>query len=63
MNEGGGFTEVEVSKDLSRLAGDIIARTIFGNYFDKGRRIFEQLTFLQKLSSQAGRYQWLPISR
>ncbi|KAH9309144.1 hypothetical protein KI387_037055, partial [Taxus chinensis] len=58
-----GSSEVEVSADLSRLTGDIIARTIFGNNFESGRNIFEQLTILQKLSSLAGRYQWLPISR
>eukprot|EP01018_Ginkgo_biloba_P000014 Gb_21651 [translate_table: standard] len=63
VNEGGGFSEVDVSKDLSRLAGDIISGTIFGNNYEKGRSIFHQLTSLQKLSSMAGQYQWIPISR
>ncbi|XP_057832478.2 cytokinin hydroxylase [Cryptomeria japonica] len=63
VDGGGGSAEVEVSKDFSCLAGDIIARSIFGRNFEEGRKIFQQLTSLQKLSSQAGRYQWLPISR
>ncbi|KAH9289841.1 hypothetical protein KI387_033958, partial [Taxus chinensis] len=51
-NKGGGFSEVEVRMNLSRPTDNIIAQTIFGNNFESGRKIFDQLTVLQKLSLQ-----------
>jgi hypothetical protein len=63
VDEGGGSCEIEINNDLSHLTADIIARTIFGSSFQKGKTIFDQLISLQKLSSQAGKYQWLPMGR
>lgn len=53
-------SEIEVGKHLNRLTADIIARTEFGSSYEKGKIIFEQLKSLQQLSSQSGRYLWLP---
>lgn len=63
LRKRSGSNEIEVSEHLSRLAADIIARTEFGSSYEKGKRIFEQLNSLQQLSSESGRYLWLPGSR
>ncbi|GLJ04690.1 hypothetical protein SUGI_0001350 [Cryptomeria japonica] len=55
-----GSEEIEIGEHLCKLAADIIARTEFGSSYEKGKKIFQQLNSLQKLSSKSGRYLWLP---
>lgn len=55
INSGNGSSEIEVCEHMSRLAGDVIARTEFGSSYDKGKIIFSKLNELQKLSTKSGR--------
>eukprot|EP00249_Psilotum_nudum_P002945 c16243_g1_i2 orf=55-1260(+) len=63
VGSANGKTEVEVSVHLRRLTADIIACTQFGTSYEKGRKIFEQLTSLQLLTLQFAHFVWLPGSR
>lgn len=55
--------EVEVGSQLRMLTADIIACTEFGSSYDKGKRIFDLLTSLQRLTLQFAHFVWLPGSR
>ncbi|KAH9292686.1 hypothetical protein KI387_042130, partial [Taxus chinensis] len=59
---GGAGIEIEVMEHFMRLAADIIAKTEFGSSYEDGKRVFEKLGLLQKLSSRGGRYSWFPGS-
>ncbi|MCO5591705.1 hypothetical protein L7F22_045696 [Adiantum nelumboides] len=55
--------EVDVASDLRMLTADIIACTEFGSSYEQGKRIFDLLTSLQKLTLQFAHFVWLPGSR
>lgn len=55
FKDGKGSVEIEVGEHMSRLAGDIIARTEFSSSYEKGKIIFAKLNELQRLSTQSGR--------
>eukprot|EP01018_Ginkgo_biloba_P021383 Gb_19483 [translate_table: standard] len=63
VSKPNGSLEIEIGEYLSRLAADIIARTEFGSSYEKGKRIFQQMSSLQELSSQSGRHLWFPGNR
>lgn len=58
-----GQTELDIESCMTRLAADIISRTEFGSSYEKGKRIFELLTILQRLSAQSTRHLCFPGSR
>ena len=58
-----GGKEVDVHTHLRVLTADIIACTEFGSSYEKGKRIFDLLTSLQKLTLQFAHFVWLPGSR
>lgn len=60
VEETSGVVEIEVMEHFMRLAADIIAKTEFGSSYEEGKRVFEKLGLLQKLSSRGGRYSWFP---
>ncbi|GLJ13653.1 hypothetical protein SUGI_0217350 [Cryptomeria japonica] len=60
VEETSGEVEIEVMEHFMRLAADIIAKTEFGSSYEEGKRVFEKLGLLQKLSSRGGRYSWFP---
>ncbi|XP_062196384.1 cytokinin hydroxylase-like [Phragmites australis] len=55
--------EVEVGAHMTRLAGDIIARTEFDMSYDTGKRIFHLIEELQRLTARSSRYLWVPGSQ
>ncbi|KAG0523668.1 hypothetical protein BDA96_07G142900 [Sorghum bicolor] len=55
--------EVEVGAHMARLAGDIIARTEFDTSYDTGKRIFDLIEELQRLTARSSRHLWVPGSQ
>ncbi|KAK1263305.1 Cytokinin hydroxylase [Acorus gramineus] len=58
-----GEVEVEIGEHLTRLTGDIIAKTEFDSSYEKGKQIFQLLTSLQHLCAQSSRHFCFPGSR
>lgn len=58
-----GKTEFEIGEYMTRLTADIISRTEFDCSYEKGKKIFQLLTALQRLSAQASRHLCFPGSR
>lgn len=63
LSNGVGLAEIEVGEHMSRLAGDVIARTEFGSSYEKGKRIFAELNELQKMSTESVRQTRLDATR
>lgn len=68
-NKDGSIVDVEVAQDLKDVAADILARTMFGTSYLKGKSIFERQECLHrlviKLSVQLAAfpfYQYLPTN-
>nr|GMC97019.1 cytokinin hydroxylase-like [Ipomoea batatas]GMD00903.1 cytokinin hydroxylase-like [Ipomoea batatas] len=58
-----GQTEFDIDSCMTRLAADIISRTEFGSSYEKGKRIFELLTKLQRFAAFSTQYLCFPGSR
>ncbi|GMH04308.1 hypothetical protein Nepgr_006147 [Nepenthes gracilis] len=58
-----GKSEVEIGGVMALLTADIISRIEFGSSYEKGKRIFQLLTILQRRCAQASRHLCLPGSR
>ncbi|GAB4832308.1 hypothetical protein Ancab_006319 [Ancistrocladus abbreviatus] len=58
-----GKSEVEIGGVMAGLTADIISRMEFGSSYEKGKRIFQRLTDLQRLCAQASRHLCFPASR
>ncbi|KAK6927952.1 Cytochrome P450 [Dillenia turbinata] len=63
IEESSGQIEFEIGEHLARLTADIISRAEFGCSHEKGKRIFDLLTLLQRRAAQATRNLYLPGSR
>ncbi|KAG8047356.1 hypothetical protein GUJ93_ZPchr0008g13024 [Zizania palustris] len=55
--------EVEIGAHMTRLAGDVIARTEFDTSYETGKRIFHLIEELQQLTARSSRYLWVPGSQ
>uniref|UniRef100_J3MT66 Cytochrome P450 n=1 Tax=Oryza brachyantha TaxID=4533 RepID=J3MT66_ORYBR len=55
--------EVEIGAHMTRLAGDVIARTEFDTSYDTGKRIFRLIEELQRLTARSSRHLWVPGSQ
>ncbi|KAK9106763.1 hypothetical protein Syun_022774 [Stephania yunnanensis] len=58
-----GSTEVEIGQYMVQVTAEIICRTAFDSSYQKGKQIFETLTQLQHLCSQANQHLYFPGSR
>uniref|UniRef100_R7W637 Secologanin synthase n=1 Tax=Aegilops tauschii TaxID=37682 RepID=R7W637_AEGTA len=58
-----GGNEVEMGAHMTRLAGDVIARTEFDTSYETGKRIFHLIEELQRLTARSSRYLWVPGSQ
>ncbi|XP_002967823.2 cytokinin hydroxylase [Selaginella moellendorffii] len=61
----GSSAEIDINYYLSMATADVIARTAFSSTssHEKGKRVFQLLTCLQKVFAQSNRFLWLPCNR
>ncbi len=52
VKNGGGHVEVEVGDCITHLAINIIAFTSFGSGYKKGKKVFEQVAFINLMGQK-----------
>jgi cytochrome P450 len=62
VKDGGGNVELEVGDYMTHVTVDIIARTVFGNNYEKGKKMFEEQVTLLKLMDQRNKQLFGAIS-
>ncbi|KAJ8752768.1 hypothetical protein K2173_008503 [Erythroxylum novogranatense] len=58
-----GHREIDVEREITSLAGEIIARTSFGLSYGSGREVFEKLRAMQITLFKTNRYVGVPFSK
>jgi hypothetical protein len=52
LRDGGGNVELEVSDYMKHVTADIIALTAFGSNYEKGKKVFEQVTLIKSMDQR-----------
>ncbi|KAM7273123.1 hypothetical protein ACFE04_027787 [Oxalis oulophora] len=62
-NINSGYPEIDVERDLTATAGEIIAKATFGLNYPSGRQVFEKLRAMQVTLFKSNRYVGVPYSK
>ncbi|XVE64235.1 hypothetical protein DITRI_Ditri07aG0084900 [Diplodiscus trichospermus] len=58
-----GKPEIDIEREITTTAGEIIARTSFGLSYQNGRKVFEKLRAMQMTLFNSNRYVGVPFSK
>ncbi|KAJ6761360.1 CYTOCHROME P450 FAMILY 72 PROTEIN [Salix purpurea] len=58
-----GSREIDVEREITATAGEIIAKTSFGISYENGRKVFEKLRAMQITLFKSNRYVGVPFSK
>ncbi|MBA0730157.1 hypothetical protein Golax_023315 [Gossypium laxum] len=58
-----GYPEIDVEREITTTAGEIIARTSFGLSYQNGNKVFEKLRAMQITLFNSNRYVGVPFSK
>lgn len=58
-----GNPEIDVEREITATAGEIIAKISFGTGYENGRRVFEKLRAMQMTLFRSNRYVGVPFSK